>query len=66
MGCQSCPKSDFTAELEVNGKKIEINPFVEAFISNAVTGMVGSLNGIDKIESIDLKICKKAESAGDK
>ena len=59
MGCQSCPKSDFTAELEVNGEKIEINPFVEAFISNAVIGMLRSLNGVDQIENIDLKICKK-------
>jgi hypothetical protein len=60
MECQSCPKSDFTAELKVNGQKIETNPFVEAFISNAVTGMVGSLNGVDQIENIDLKICKKS------
>ena len=59
MGCQSCPKSDFTAELEVNGQKIEINPFVEAFMSNTVAGMAASLNGVDQIESIDLKICKK-------
>ena len=60
MGCQSCPKSDFTAELEVNGQKIKINPFVEAFISNAVTGMVASLNGVETIESIDLKIRRKS------
>jgi hypothetical protein len=59
MGCQPCPKSAFTAELEVNGQKIETNPFVEAFMSNAVIGMVASLNGVDQIESIDLKLCKK-------
>jgi hypothetical protein len=59
MECQSCPKSDFTAELEVNGQKIKTNPFVEAFISNTVIGMLQSLNGVETIESIDLKICKK-------
>ena len=60
MGCQSCPKSDFTAELEVNGKKVETNSFVETFISNTVIGMVETLDGVDQIESIDLKICKKS------
>jgi len=60
MGCQPNQEPDFTAELEVNGKKVEINPFVEGFISNAVTGMIASLNGVDQIESIDLKICKKS------
>lgn len=62
MGCQSCPKSDFTVELEANSKKVEINPFVEAFISNTVIGMLQSLNGVDQIESIDLKICKKEQA----
>ena len=60
MGCQPCQKSDFTVELEVNGQKIKTNPFVEAFISNAVIGMVRSLNGVDEVESVDLKICKKS------
>ena len=59
MECQSCSKSDFEAKLEVNGQKIELNKFIEGFISNSVIGMIKSLNGVDEIENINLKICKK-------
>jgi hypothetical protein len=50
-------------DLTVNGKEIELNNFVESFISQTVMGMVKSLRGIDSIEAIDLKISKKVKSS---
>ncbi len=47
------------AELQVNGKKIELNNFVENFICQTVIGMVKSLRGVDDVETISLKISKK-------
>ena len=60
MTCESNQKSDTNADLTVNGEKIELNSFVESFISQAVIGMVKSLRGVDNIETIDLKISKKS------
>ena len=48
-------------ELEINGKEIELNNFVESFISQTVIGMVKSLRGVDDIETINLKVLKKAK-----
>lgn len=35
-------------EVNINGKDIELNPFVEEFIKNTVKGMVSSLRGYEK------------------
>jgi len=59
MECKSCPKSDFTTRLNVNGREIELNPFVQAFMANAVVGMSQSLQGVDVVETVELKIAKK-------
>ncbi len=48
-------------ELEINGKEIELNDFVENFISQTVIGMVKSLRGVGDIETINLKVLKKAK-----
>jgi len=32
----------------INGKDIELNPFVEEFIKNTVKGMISSLRGYEK------------------
>ncbi len=48
-------------ELKVNGKEIELNNFVENFISQTVIGMVKSLRGVGDIDTISLKISKKAK-----
>ena len=61
--CDSNQKSVTNVDLTVNGKKIELNNFVENFISQTVIGMVKSLRGIDSIEAIDLKISKKVKSS---
>ena len=63
MVCDSNQKSVTNADLTINGEKIELNSFVETFISQTVLGMVKSLRGVDNIETIDLKISKKAKSS---
>ncbi len=62
MTCESNQKSNTNADLTVNGKKIELNSFVESFISQTVIGMVKSLRGVGDIETIDLKISKKTKN----
>ena len=47
------------ADLVINGQTVELNDFIEGFISQTVIGMVKSLRGVDKIETIDLKISQK-------
>ncbi len=61
MVCDADQKSVTNADLTINGKKIELNSFVESFISQTVIGMVKSLRGVDNIETIDLKISKKVK-----
>ncbi len=63
MTCDANQKSVTNADLTINGGKIELNSFVESFISQTVMGMVKSLRGVDNIETIDLKISKKAKSS---
>ena len=46
------------AELAVNGEKVELNTFVQGFISQTLIGMVKSLRGIGDVETIELKISK--------
>jgi hypothetical protein len=35
-------------EVNINGKQIDLNPYVEEFIQNTVKGMVSSLRGYEK------------------
>ncbi len=63
MACDANQKSVSNADLTINGEKIELNSFVESFISETVMGMVKSLRGVDHIKTIDLKITKKAKSS---
>jgi hypothetical protein len=63
MTCDSKQEKKVNAELKINGGNIEMNNFVENFISQAVIGMVTSLRGVGNIEIIDLKICKKAKDS---
>jgi hypothetical protein len=59
MACNLNQDSVMNADLTVNGEKIALNSFVEGFMSQAVIGMIKSLRGVDKIETINLKISKK-------
>ncbi len=60
MECESKHESGFNAELEVNGQTIELNSFVEDFLSQAIIGMLKSLRGVDDIETVNVKIQKKS------
>lgn len=61
MQCDPNQKSTANTDLKVNGEKIELNDFVENFISQTVIGMVKALRGIGDIETIDLKVSKKTK-----
>ena len=59
MACESeCPYTG-KVKLKVDGKEIELNPFVQGFIAQTVKGMVSSLRGVDDAETISLEIAKK-------
>ena len=61
MTCESeCPIED-SVVLEVNGETIELNTFIQGFIAQTVKGMVSSLRGVTKAETISLKITRKPE-----
>jgi len=63
MACNSNQEQIVGAELRINGADIELNNFVENFISQTVIGMVTSLRGVSNIETIELKISKKVKSS---
>lgn len=44
----------YKAKLWVNKVLVEINAFVEDFLAHTVAGMVSSLRGVDKIQSIEM------------
>ena len=60
MPCDANQTSVSNADLTINGKKIELNSFVEDFLSQAIIGMLKSLRGVDNIETINVKIQKKS------
>ena len=61
MTCESeCPIKDSVA-LEVNGEAIELNSFVQGFIAQTVKGMISSLRGVMKTETVSIKITRKSE-----
>ena len=61
MVCDANQKQVPWIELKVNGKEVKLNNFVESFISQTVIGMVKSLRGVGDVETIGLKISKKAK-----
>jgi hypothetical protein len=58
--CEANQESAFEVVLKVNGQAIELNDFVDNFISQTVAGMIKSLRGVGDIDAIDLKILSKA------
>lgn len=58
MACDANQKSEANVELTVNDDKVELNNFVQGFISQSLIGMIKSLNGVDDIKTIELKISK--------
>lgn len=49
-------KVEFKASLWVNSLPIDLNPFVEEFLTRTVIGAVSSLKGAEDIESLQLHI----------
>ena len=45
---------NFKTELEVNNVSIELNPFVDEFLTRTVVGAVSSLKGAENIQGLDL------------
>ncbi len=48
-------------ELQVNGRKVELNDFVQNFLGQAVIGMVRSLRGVGDVQKIHLEISTSSE-----
>ena len=61
MVCEPKQKPSDEVELKINGKEIELNSFAQNFISQTVIGMAKSLRGVGNVETISLKISRKAE-----
>ncbi len=61
MACDANQKSEANAELAVNGEKVDLNNFVQGFISQSLIGMVKSLHGVDDIKTIELKISRNSQ-----
>ena len=62
MVCDANQKPVTNVDLTINGEKVDLNSFVQGFISETVIGMVRSLRGVGDIETIKLKVSKKIES----
>ena len=59
MTCDPNENTEFAVELKVNGNEIDLNEFVDKFLSGAVIGMISSLRGVDNIETVNIEISKK-------
>ena len=47
-------EKNLKAELEVNNVRLELNPFVDEFLTRTVVGAVSSLKGAENIQSLVL------------
>lgn len=61
MVCERDQKPAIRVELQVNGREIELNGFVQDFIGGAILGMVGPLRGVDDVRTATLSISRPAE-----
>jgi hypothetical protein len=59
MDCEANEELTARVELKVNGEAVELNNFVQNIISRTIVGMVGSLKGVDQVETVDLSISRK-------
>jgi hypothetical protein len=49
-------EKNLKAELEVNNVSVELNPFVEEFLTRTVVGAVSSLKGAENIRNLELSL----------
>jgi hypothetical protein len=47
-------EKNLKAELEINNVSVELNPFVEEFLTRTVVGAVSSLKGAENIRDLEL------------
>jgi len=47
-------EKNLKAELEINNVSVELNPFVEEFLTRTVVGAVSSLKGAENIRNLEL------------
>ena len=47
-------EKNLRAELEINNVSVELNPFVEEFLTRTVVGAVSSLKGAENIRDLEL------------
>lgn len=59
MVCEDGKESKFEAQLEVNGKEIELNNFVTDFVAETVIGMIQPLRGVNGVDSVKLSVKRK-------
>ena len=63
MVCERNPEPTLQTDLTVNGKKIELNAFVQGFIGRAIIGMLASLRGVGDIQTVSLEISKPSDKS---
>jgi hypothetical protein len=49
-------EKNLKAELEINNVSVELNPFVEEFLTRTVVGAVSSLKGAENIRNLELSL----------
>ena len=54
-------KKKLETSLFINGKEVDLNPFVNDILGNGVLGMISSLKGIDMVYDLELKVRVKSE-----
>ncbi|MBW8001243.1 MAG: hypothetical protein FVQ80_04400 [Planctomycetes bacterium] len=59
MSCDPSQESIAEVTLKVNGADVELNTFVQGFVTETITGMVKSLRGVDEVKSVSLQITRK-------
>jgi hypothetical protein len=63
MECDPKQNSAADVELKINGESVELNTFVQNFISQTLIGMVKPLRGVDEVETIEVKVSSKPENS---
>lgn len=63
MVCEKDQERMLHTHLTVNGRKIELNNFVQSFIGRSIIGMLASLRGVSDIQSVSLEISKPSNTS---
>jgi hypothetical protein len=63
MVCERDPEPTLQTNLTVNGKKIELNAFVQGFIGHAIIGMLASLRDVGDIQTVSINILKPPDKS---